>query len=330
MAAPATPPAVSVILISWNTRDLLDACLANVRPQVDDLGGDVWVVDNDSADGSADMVARRHPWVHLLRNDANEGFARACNRVVPQTAGRFLFFFNPDATLDAGCLRALRDVMDARPRLGALMPRLLNAQGQPTHFVGRAPRMATARLRLYRAMAWRFSHVAAVRSAWERASTNYLRHSATQGGPFPRAHLEGAALMVRRSALDAVGLFDPGFFCGWEETDLTIRLRAAGWELAETPAASVRHWDQQSRLQWKNRPWEIPDGYYFVRKHHGRLALLRHALVERRRFRYHAAIGAPVAELRAEQARVVRALLRAPEHPGYPYDWTRARPNAAS
>lgn len=311
-------PSVSVLLISWNTRDLLDACLANIRPQVEEASADVWVVDNDSRDGSADMVAEKHPWVNLIRNDANVGFARACNLAIPQSRGRSLFFFNPDATLDDGGLVTMVRLMDAHPRLGALMPRLLNRDGTPTHFVGRAPRLLAAKMRLARILTWKLSHRPAVRAFWEKSVRDYLAHSGGSRDLYPRPALEGAALFARRAALDEVGVFDPGFFCGWEETDLTLRLKRAGWSLAVTPRASVRHWDQQSRNQWETRPWEVADSFYFVRKHQGAAALRRHAERERRRLRYHAAAGVDTSALEAEHARCLAALLTAPDHPGYP------------
>jgi GT2 family glycosyltransferase len=311
-------PAVSVLLVSWNTRDRLNACLANLRPQVEEVGGETWVVDNDSADGSADMVAASHPWARLVRNDANVGFARACNLAIPQAGGRYLFFFNPDATLDPGGLSAMTALMDAHPDLGALMPRLLNRDGSPTHFVGRAPRLLAAKMRLARALTWKFSQRPAVQRFWQKSVDQYLAHSGEDRDLYERTAMEGAALFVRRADMEAAGLFDPGFFCGWEETDLTLRLRRAGRRLAVTPRASVRHWDQQSRNQWKSRPWEIPDAFYFVRKHKGRLALRLHAAAERRRLRYHAAAGLPVEALQAEQSRCLAALLKSPAHPGYP------------
>ncbi|HEY3413492.1 MAG TPA: glycosyltransferase family 2 protein [Armatimonadota bacterium] len=310
---------VSVVLVSWNTRDLLGHCLDSIKPQVEACGGDVWVVDNDSSDGSADLVARDYPWVNLIRNPGNDGFARACNIVFPHLDHPYVFLFNPDATLDEGSLAAMIRVMEADPKLGAIMPKLLTADGAPTHFVGRAPRWLAIRLRVQRTLMWRFPHSSALRDYWERAAADYLAHSASSGGPYPRKLLEGAALMVRRSALEAVGRFDPSFFCGYEETDLTIRMRQAGWRLAVTPLATARHWDQQSRLQWKTRPWEIPDGFYFVRKHKGRLGLVLHYLTSRRRLRHFAAWGFSAHELRRQQGEAFRALWRSPEHPGVPF-----------
>jgi GT2 family glycosyltransferase len=307
---------VSVIIVSWNTRDLLRECLLSLRLQADEVGGSIWVVDNNSQDGSADVVEAEFPDVHLARNDANVGFARACNQVTPLSTEPYVLFFNPDAVLDDGGLRVLVDVMERNPELGALMPRLLDADGNPTHYVGRAPRLLAARLRIARELAWRFGGSPAVRRLWERTSAAYRGASAAQG-LYERPKLEGAALMVRRKALDEVGLFDPGFFCGYEETDLTLRLRAAGWGLAVTADASVRHHDQQSRLQWKTRPWEIADGCYFFRKHQGLVGLRRHVAAEMKRLKFHQAAGEDVEALRLEYARVLAALERSPRHPGY-------------
>lgn len=319
-----TQPSVSVILVSWNTRDLLDRCLQSLHPQIEETGGEVWVVDNASSDGSADMTSTRHPWVRLVRNDANVGFARACNLVIPRIQADFLFFFNPDATMDPGGLRTLLRIISQDPRLGALMPQLLDRDGNPTHFVGRAPRLLALRMRVLRSIVWRLSGNSRVQALWENAVGEYLSASA-KTGVYERDMLEGAALFVRRKALEQAGPFDPGFFCGWEETDLTRRLRRFGWKLAVTPNASARHWDQQSRLQWHGRPWEIADGSYFVRKHKGRWGLLRHELAERRRLRYHRRAGAPVESLLVERQRVFQALWNDSRHPGYG-DWSPDAP----
>lgn len=310
-------PAVSVVLVSWNTRELLDACLQNLLPQVTVVGAEVWVVDNASHDGSADMVATAHPWAFLIRNDVNVGFSRACNLAIPRAAGRYVFFFNPDATLEPGGLATMTALLDRRPRLGAIMPRILSRDGSPTHYVGRAPRLLAARMRLARWLAWQFPASQTVQAFWSRTLEVY-RAGAERGGElYDRPSLEGAALFVRRAAMDEVGGLDPAFFCGWEEADLTLRMRRAGWKLAVTPRASVRHWDQQSRSQWDASPWEIADGCYFIRKNKGIRALRRHA-AEQRRLIQRSAPRADSAALIAEQDRCLTALLKSPSHPGYP------------
>jgi GT2 family glycosyltransferase len=314
----AAEPTVSVILVSWNTRGLLDACLRSLRPEVEDINGEVWVVDNNSADGSPDMVAAGHPWVHLIRNDTNAGFARACNLVFPQLQSRYVFLFNPDAVLDSGALKILSAAMASHPEMAAMCPRMLDRNGQPTHFAGRASRLSAARLRIERSLIWKLSRFAPIRAHWERAARTYLSHSPTTG-VYPRNHVEGAALFVRLDALRSAGWFDPSFFCGWEETDLTIRLRSMGWQVGVCADAAIRHWDQQSRLQWKTRHWEIADSYYFARKHGGTYGLLRHAARERRLMKMRWGAGEDRSRSLAEHERVLQCLLKSPEHPGY--DW---------
>src|SRR4051812_35879569 len=117
--------AVSIAVVSWNTRDLLARCLESMKPEVDRGLAEVWVVDNASSDGSAEMVAERYPSVRLIASDDNLGFGRAINLVARQTSSEWIASANADVALRPGALDALLEAGARDPRAGAIAPRLI-------------------------------------------------------------------------------------------------------------------------------------------------------------------------------------------------------------
>jgi len=222
-------PKVSVVVVNWNTRELLEDCLASVFQSSPGLDMEVIVVDNASHDGSAEMVAAKYPDVMLLSNSDNVGFARANNQAFAVARGRYLLMLNSDCIVRHAAFEVLIDYMDAHPEAGACGPMLLNADGtlQPS---------------------W-----AAAPSVWSEA--RYF-HDRRVGGkdysllcpdglgkiePFGVGWCGGACLVVRREAAEKVGVLDKGYFMYCEETDWCMRIRAAGWEVVFVPQARVVH-----------------------------------------------------------------------------------------
>ncbi|NLD44977.1 MAG: glycosyltransferase family 2 protein, partial [Chloroflexi bacterium] len=113
---------LSVIIVSWNTRDLLEACLASLQRAADGLAVETLVVDNASADGSAAMVRQRFPQVQLIENTENVGYARANNQAIRQCTGRHVMLLNSDTVVRPGALAALVRFMDTHPAAGAAGP----------------------------------------------------------------------------------------------------------------------------------------------------------------------------------------------------------------
>jgi GT2 family glycosyltransferase len=125
-----TCPDLSVVIVNWNTRDLLRACLASVPQGLSPAHmAELWVVDNASHDGSAAMVASEFPNVHLIANEQNVGFARANNQALEQSAGRHALLLNSDTEVLPGALSAMMEFLDTHPDAGAIGSRLLNTDG---------------------------------------------------------------------------------------------------------------------------------------------------------------------------------------------------------
>lgn len=127
-AADSVAPDLSIIIVNWNTRELLARCLDSVQADLP-ADSEVWVVDNASADGSAALVRERFPWVRLIENNENVGFARANNQALKIVNGQYVLLLNSDAMLPGSALACLLQFADDHPRAGVIGVKLLNADG---------------------------------------------------------------------------------------------------------------------------------------------------------------------------------------------------------
>jgi N-acetylglucosaminyl-diphospho-decaprenol L-rhamnosyltransferase len=225
-----SPPAVAVAVVSWNTAELLDRCLAALRADHEAGLAEVWVVDNASTDGSAALVAERHPWVGLEAGTENLGFGAAVNLVAARTRTPFLAAANADVAPEPAALAALLDAAARAPRAGALAPRLLRPDGTTQHAVHPFPTVRTGLL---------LSSGLARRPAIARRLPLEGFWDPQRERTVDWAH--GAFLLLRREAWDAVGGFDPEQWLYAEDLDLCWRLRRAGWTTRYVPAARVAH-----------------------------------------------------------------------------------------
>jgi N-acetylglucosaminyl-diphospho-decaprenol L-rhamnosyltransferase len=262
---------IAVIIVSWNTRALLEQCLAAVWATPAPPSVEVWVIDNGSTDGSPDMVAARFPATHLIRNATNAGFSRANNQVLRELTADYALLLNPDALLPPETLPALWAWMEAHPRAGAVGPTLVNPDGSFQAAGNDFPRLLTQWLVLaglaHRLLGPYFpSH--GPRPAAEAARTEWIG---------------GACLLARRQAIEAVGGLDEQYFMYAEETDWCYRLWQAGWEVYWLPTARCVHWrGQSSRQAQALTPARLAQAnYLFFRWHYGqpRTALLQAGMV---------------------------------------------------
>ena len=234
MPVSSSPPLVSVVIVSFNTRDTTLACLRALEKDVAHLNGEVetFVVDNDSHDGSAEAIKNEFPGVRLIESKTNEGFGPANNRAFEQAKGEFFLLLNSDAFLHEGALQTLVDFLrdPKNERVGGVGPRLLNEDGS------------------LQASCWKFPSPS--RSWLEALGLARLFASHPKLGDYYRwAHdterevdfVIGACLLLRRAVYDEVGGFDPNFFLYAEETDWQKRMKESGWSIAFCPRALVTH-----------------------------------------------------------------------------------------
>lgn len=225
--------------MSWNTRDLLARCLRSIETETRQLKSaavQTIVVDNASSDGSADMVSADFPHVQLIRSQVNLGFARANNQAIENTDGRYVLLLNPDCELREGAVDALLGLMNATPECGAAGSRLVNHDG--TLQASAFPVLSLTR------EFWRLFHLDSLYPL-----SRYPLSMWPQNQPQAVGAVQGASMMLRRAALDQVGLLNPEYFIYTEEVDLCYRLSKAGWKIYWVPTSEVLHWGGQSTSQ---------------------------------------------------------------------------------
>lgn len=255
---------IAVIIVSYNTRDLLLRCLATLCENLGQKDTEVWVVDNGSTDRSCDVVADSFPQVRILANRENCGFGAANNKAIARCTGRYVLLLNSDAFLRPGAVERLVRYLDEHPRAAVVGPKLLNAAGtlQPSCY--RFPTPARAWVENL----WLSGLVPADSRYGDHRLWNHDRERLVDW-------VVGACLLVRHEAVEEVGGFDEQFFMYSEETDWQKRMSKAGWEIGFTPRAEVTHLGGGSGTTEQAR---VSEDFFrsldrYVMKHHGFLGL---------------------------------------------------------
>ncbi|HPF36376.1 MAG TPA: glycosyltransferase family 2 protein [Candidatus Krumholzibacteria bacterium] len=226
-------PDLSIVVVSWNTRDDLRACLAAVPAACGALSHEIVVVDNASRDGTPAMVRAEFPGAALIETGANLGFAAGNNRALPACSGRILVLLNPDTVAEPGSLARLAAFLDATPQAGACGPLLTDADGRPTLSWGTGPRLRYHLLNIVDpARRWLPGPLRAATAA---------RPGPDGGPPLRVGYVVGACLAAPRRVWAAVGPLDERFFLYFEETDWCRRAAAQGLEIWCVPEARVAH-----------------------------------------------------------------------------------------
>jgi GT2 family glycosyltransferase len=260
------PTSLAIVIVSYNVRDELDACLASVVGHTAPFPTTVTVVDNASQDGTPQMVRERHPSVRVIDAGGNIGFARANNLGIRATAGEFVLLLNPDTIVPPGAIATLVRGLAAHPDAAAAGPRLVDAEGFPELSFG--PAMGPAgelRQKLVGALYERRLRTVVRRvDQWARTAGE-------------REWVSGACLLVRRADLEAVGLLDERFFMYTEDVDLCVQLRKRGRSILFVPQAEIVH--LRGRSAGRNPETELlrrRSQVAYYQKHHPRwLPVLR-------------------------------------------------------
>jgi hypothetical protein len=271
-----TDVGLAIVIVSYNARDELGACLESV---FDDNGDndaendreselEVIVVDNASTDGSAAMVRQRFARATVVESNENVGFARASNLGWRRAKSALVMFLNSDTSLPANALARLVEIMEARPDIGALGPLLRNTDESIQISFGRMMSLS-AELRQKLVNAGYREGRGPLRGYVER------RHAAQRDVDW----VSGACLLTRRDLLERIGGFDEEFFLYSEDVDLCARLRAEGCRVVFTPDVEITHHRGRSASKDRHRAFieSHRSRLHFYRKHYGqpRLGLLK-------------------------------------------------------
>lgn len=254
---------LSVIIVNWNTRDLLAGCLRSVYETAGSVDLEVIVVDNGSTDSSVEMVRREFPQVKLIVNADNVGFARANNQALSCSRGRYVLLLNSDTRLLPGAVERGLQHMEEHPRAGLLGVRLLNGDGSfqasytPFPTLGREFLILSGLGRLL------IGPFFPSRGPCEG-----------KGAQRMEGYIEGAYMMARREAIEEVGGLDEAIYMYAEDVDWCYRFHKAGWEVWYLPDAPIIHYRGQSskKRQGRMEAELYRSRVYFFRKYYGRAA----------------------------------------------------------
>ncbi len=218
---------VSIVIVNWNTRELLLSCLSSVWETIQGLSFEVYLVDNASSDGSVETVRKRFPDVKIIENSQNLGFAAANNRAFRKMSGKYALLLNSDAELTENAVEKLFEYMETNPDIGAACGQLLNPDDTPQNSIASFPNLPLL-----------LTNETVLRILFpERYPSKRKKYV----HPVPVDSCIGACMIVRKKTMDAVGLLDERFFFFFEETDWALRMKRAGWRVCFVPDVYIYH-----------------------------------------------------------------------------------------
>ena len=255
---PTAKPDISVIIVNWNTKDLLRNCLNSVYQTVRNLFFEVIVVDNASSDGSVAILESEFPSVIRIVNIENKGFGAASNQALAIMKGKYALLLNTDTVLTSEAVNKLWGFCEANDKAAIVCGQLLNADGTKQNSIASFPGLLT---------------LAANTSLLEYLfSRRYPSKRYKYTSPIEVDSAIGACMMIRKKALDETGAFDERYFFFFEETDLAYTMRLQGWKIYQVPDALIYHLQGQSiGHNISSRIEFYRSRYQFLKKWHGPL-----------------------------------------------------------
>lgn len=248
---------MSIVLVCWNNKAYLDPCLKSLYEGGLKSSFDVVVADNGSTDGSQQMLAEKYPEVKIIQNEGNVGLGKASNQGIEATNGRYVLLLNNDTIVNGPALDMLVEFLDAHPEAGAVAGKLLNPDG--SFQSGYAPFSTLLEEFLIA------THIG------ELLWSGYPSHGDSNEIK-ATGWLSSACLLVRRSALDKIGLLDESYFIYGDEADLQYRLNKAGWKVYFLPSSTIIHFGGRSMDRWKRRKMVYRGKMMFYKKNYGFLS----------------------------------------------------------
>ncbi|MCX8031546.1 MAG: glycosyltransferase family 2 protein [Thermodesulfovibrionales bacterium] len=248
---------LSVIIINWNTRDLLINCVKSIYKTTKGISYEIIVVDNGSSDGSVKALKEQFPEVMVIENNSNLGFAKACNQAIRKINSRYAVFLNTDAFFFENTLRKALEFMDENLDVAICGAQLLNEDGSKQNSISSKPSLLTELI-----------NKSILKKLYPRL---YFSKEINIENPIEVDSVIGAFMIVRKEAIDDVGLLDENFFFFFEETDWCLMMQKKGWKVFHHPQLRVYHLQGQTakkvhipaRIEyWRSR-------YIFFKKHYG-------------------------------------------------------------
>jgi len=252
---------LSVVIVNYNVKYFLEQCLHSVDDAIRGVNAEVIVVDNNSVDGSAEMVAEKFPNVKLIANTENTGFSKANNQAIRQCSGEYILLLNPDTVVEHDTLTKSVAFMDSHPDAGGLGIKMVDGKGR---FLPESKRgLPTPVVAFYKIFG--LSALFPKSKIFGQYHLGYLDKEETHVVDV----LAGAYMMLRRETLDKTGLLDETFFMYGEDLDWAFRIKKAGWKVFYHPAVTVRHVKRAASRRSRKAQFEFHRAsLIFYRKHY--------------------------------------------------------------
>ncbi|MFH1288582.1 MAG: glycosyltransferase family 2 protein [bacterium] len=232
---------LTISIVNWNTKELLQNCLNSIFQNYTGSDFEVIVIDNNSNDGSFEMLERYFPQVKKIKNKENQGFGKANNQGMAISKGRYILVLNPDIVIRKESIEKMLDFLDNNKDAGAVGAKLINPDGtiQMKGFYRKFPSLP--QILLFKTVLHRiFIHFSGITSRyWEYQDTN---------SPHEVDQIPGACILVKREVLEKIGGFDEEYFIWYEDVDWCFRMKKTGWKLYYLPDAEITHFGGQSFL----------------------------------------------------------------------------------
>jgi N-acetylglucosaminyl-diphospho-decaprenol L-rhamnosyltransferase len=249
---------LSIIIVSWNVKELLKKCLRSILTQTQNISYEIIVIDNASIDGTADMIKREFPEVKLVINDRNLGFAAANNQGIKLAQGEILILLNPDTEIVDNALSEMVGYLKKHLKIGILGPKLLNSDKTLQPSIRRFPNLLDQLLILTKLPNF-FPKLIAKYTAQD---LDYQKSQVVE-------QVMGAALMTRREVINKIGNLDENFKLWFNEIDWCLRSIKTGWQNHYLAQAEIIHYKGQSFSQLqaikKQYEWNKNLLYYFAK-----------------------------------------------------------------
>lgn len=227
------PKELAVVIVSWKVKDRLKQCLESIYSLPErERPGEIFVIDNDSQDGSVEMVEKEFSQVRLLKNRQNLGFAKANNLAIKLSNKPYILLLNPDTKVYPNSFFGMFKVFEKYPKAGIVGPTLINPDGSTQASVRNLPSFKAMLAILLKFRFW-----------WKNYQPlkKYLLSDFDYVKEQPVGQVMGAAFLIRRKVIEEIGLLDEAFWIWFEEVDFCARAKKAGWETWYTPAAKITH-----------------------------------------------------------------------------------------
>jgi len=257
---------LSIIIASFNNKDLLSGCLSSIYNAVEGHDYEVIVVDNDSNDKSAEMVQKEYPQARLIRNRTNKGFSKACNQGILLSGGRNILFLNNDTEILGDSLKAMTEFLDQHNGVGIIGAQMLSLEGKAYRSCFRFPNLLEQLFarKIFNSKIMDSCPISLIYPDWNSGKTIEVDW------------VSGAALMIKKEVIQQIGSFDEEFFFYFEDVDLCFRANQVGFKVCYLPQAKIIHGGQSSTRHDSGRfeiEW-LKSRLRYFKKHHSRLVVV--------------------------------------------------------